>query len=98
MLVIPTVGKAVSTEIGSSKEVKVEKVHVAPAPVVRGLVKEVIVREMVLVVAFGLGLLTMILSVLLTALREEHMPAQEVLVLTNRTSVAKSTCSKNEAA
>lgn len=90
MLVIPIVGKAVSMEIGSSKVVKVEKVQIEPAPVVRGLVKEVIVRERMLVIVFGLGLLIVILSVLLTALRDEHTPAQEVPVLTNWTSVAKS--------
>lgn len=83
MLVIPTVGKAVWTEMGSSKVVKVEKVQTDPAPVVRGLTKEVIVRERVLVIVFGLGLLIVTLRVLLTALREAHTPAQEVTLLTN---------------
>lgn len=83
MLVIAIVGKAVWTEMGYSKEVKVEKVQTAPAPVVRGLVNEVIVRERVLVMVFGLGLLMFILMVLLIALSEAHTPAQDVPVLTN---------------
>lgn len=69
--------------MGSSREVKVERVQTAPAPVVRGLVKEVMVRERVLVTVFGLGLLMVTLIVLLTAVREVHTPAQEVPVLTN---------------